>query len=316
MKSVFIDGHSGTTGLQIGARLAEHDDVEVLSIDDSQRKNELARQKCFEAADLVILCLPDAAARKAVKLAAGSRVLDASSAHRVAPGWTYGLPELTASQRSTIASAPLVSNPGCYPTAFLLLTRPLIDADILPAEVPLRSHAVSGYSGGGKSLIEKYRQHDTESWQTRPYSLDLRHKHVPEMHSYSGTLQEPLLVAVVGHFCQGMLVHVPIFHSELPLSSTRERIHAVLVERYSNEPSVRVLPLGAVDALEDGFLSPTRCNDTDLIELMVFGNDAHILLTARLDNLGKGAAGAAVQNMNLMLGFDESAGLRLSTEFP
>ena len=309
MSSVFIDGQAGTTGLQIASRLATRDDIELLEIPEAERKHADAKKRFFDAADVVILCLPDDAAREAVLLAPEARVLDASTAHRTAKDWVYGMPELDPDQRGAIRDAKLVSNPGCYPTGFILLIRPLIDAKILSPSVPLRIHAISGYSGGGKKLISKYQDRDDDAWRTRPYALDLQHKHIPEMRHYAGTGPTPLFVPMVGHFYKGMLVQVPLFFQELDKKVDLRDIHDILKQRYASEVFVDVLPLGAADALDEGFISPTACNDSNRIELMVFGNGEHVVLSARYDNLGKGASGAAVQNLNLMLGLDECAGL-------
>lgn len=309
MSSVFIDGQAGTTGLQIASRLAARDDIELLEIPEAERKHADAKKQFYDAADVVILCLPDDAAREAVLLAPDARVLDASTAHRTAKDWVYGMPELDPAQRGAIRDAKLVSNPGCYPTGFILLIRPLIDAKILSPSVPLRIHAISGFSGGGKKLISKYQERDDDAWQTRPYALDLQHKHIPEMRHYAGTGPTPLFVPMVGHFYKGMLVQVPLFFQEFDKKVDLRDIHAILKQRYASEVFVDVLPLGAADALDEGFISPTACNDSNRIELMVFGNGEHVVLSARYDNLGKGASGAAVQNLNLMLGLDECAGL-------
>jgi N-acetyl-gamma-glutamyl-phosphate reductase len=310
---VFIDGEAGTTGLQIAERLALREDLTLLHIDADARKDTSARRELFAAADIAILCLPDDAAREAVKLAAGyCRLIDASTAHRTQPDWVYGLPELDTAQRARIASAERVANPGCYPQGFILLVRPLIQAGLLDPGKALSLHALSGYSGGGRVMIETYQGFDDaarERNNTRPYGLSLRHKHVPEMQYFSGVHRAPLFVPSVGSFAQGMLVHVPLFCDDLSGTPSAQAVRDVLAERYANEPFVRVLPTGAEAALEGGFLNATACNDTNRIELMVFGHETQILLTARYDNLGKGAAGAAIQNLNLMLGRDETLGL-------
>lgn len=313
LTKVFIDGEAGTTGLQLAERLGRRDDLTLLRIDEAQRKDPEARARLLQQADVAVLCLPDDAAREAVALAGAScRILDASTAHRTAPGWTYGLPELEPGQRQQIATATRVANPGCYPQGFLLLVRPLIDAGVLPRDLPLRIHAVSGYSGGGRALIDTYRGFDPETAErlnTRPYALGLAHKHVPEMYRYSGCAVAPLFAPSVGNYHQGMLVQLPLFVSELQGAPTPEDVQGVLARRYRDEPFVDVLPLGAPGAVEAGFLNATACNHTNRLELMVFGNREQLLLVARYDNLGKGASGAAVQNLNLMIGADETTGL-------
>lgn len=310
---VFIDGEAGTTGLQIADRLSRRCDLTLLSIDAGRRKDAEARKSLLREADVAILCLPDDAAREAVALAGDDcRIIDASSAHRVAPDWVYGLPELGADARERIAAARRVSNPGCWPQGFLLLIRPLVDAGIVPADLPLRIHGVSGYSGGGRPLIDSYRQLDTadrERLNTRPYALGLAHKHVPEMQVHSGSMVAPLFAPMVGAYYQGILVNVPLFTSELTGAPTRDDVQGVLSRRYCDEPFIHVLPAGAADALDGGYLDATACNGSNRVELMVFGNAAQLLLVARYDNLGKGAAGAAVQNLNLMIGAAETTGL-------
>lgn len=313
MTSVFIDGEAGTTGLEIAERLASRTDLTLLRIDPAARKDPAARRRLLESADVAILCLPDEAAIEAVQLADGRcRILDASTAHRTDAAWVYGLPELARDQRARIAEARLVANPGCYPQGFILLIRPLIEAGILSADQPLSVHALSGYSGGGRGMIETYRGFDAttrELCNTRPYALGLRHKHVPEMRLYSGTRQAPLFAPSVGCFMQGMLVQIPLFASQLARRATPSEVRELLAARYAGEPFVTVFPTGADAALESGFLRPTACNGTNRLELMVFGHDEQMLLVARYDNLGKGASGAAIQNLNLMIGADEKTGL-------
>lgn len=283
----------------------------MLVIEEERRKDDSRRQALMRQADVVVLCLPDDAARRAVELAPGARFLDASTAHRVAADWVYGLPEIEPEQRGRIGDARRVSNPGCYPTGFVLAVRPLIEAGMLLARTPLKVNALSGYSGGGKSLIAKYRACDSEAMRTRPYGLALRHKHVPEMHRHSLTESAPLFVPEVGHFRQGMLVQVPFFARELA-GARADAVRDVLSERYADEPFVHVhgFPV-AEEALDAGFLSPTERNGSNDLDLMVFGHDEQVLVLARYDNLGKGASGAAVQNLNIMLGLPEATGVHL-----
>lgn len=315
MKRIFIDGQEGTTGIEIRERLSRRGDVEVLEIDEVHRKDPAKRRALAEKADVVILCLPDAAAVEAVTLFenAGPKLLDASSAHRTAPGWTYGLPELAPGQRDRIRSARKVSNPGCYPTGFLLAVRPLVDAKIVPPSYPVTVHALSGYSGGGKKLIAAFAGHahtgDSPDWTVRPYALELSHKHVPEMRVHGLLEFSPAFCPAVGNYLKGMIVSVPLHVRALERRVSPADVHALLADRYRGEPFVRVMPLGGEGQLENGYLTPVATNGTNLVELFVFGNPEQILLVARLDNLGKGAAGSAVQNMNLMVGADETAGL-------
>ena len=309
MHKVFIDGHAGATGLELATRLRQRDDIELLHIPDAERKDAACRARLHQAADVAILCLPDVAAGAAVALAPRARFIDASTAHRLARGWTYGLPELTAESRGAIAAARQVANPGCYPTGFVLLVRPLIDAGLLRRETPLRVNAVSGYSGGGKALIAEHEANPAPPWRTRAYALRLDHKHVPEMRHHAGIARAPLFAPMVGHYLQGILIQVPLFRAELCGGAGAAEVHEALHGRYAGEPFVRVLPLGEPETRDGGFLDPTTCNGTNRIELMVFGNADHMSLCARFDNLGKGAAGAAVQNLNLMLGLPETTGL-------
>lgn len=313
MATIFIDGQAGTTGLEIAERLNQRDDLQLLQIDPARRKDDSARQELLQAADLAILCLPDDAAREAVELADGkTRILDASTAHRVADNWAYGLAELTPAQPGVLADAQFVSNPGCYPQGFILLIRPLLEAGLLSADTPLRCHAVSGYSGGGRQMVETYRDFDAaraDALNSRDYALTLNHKHVPEMQHYSGTHVRPIFTPMVANYYKGMLVHVPLFRAQELNGAAPAAVHEVLADRYAGQRFVEVLPYNSTDVLDSGYLNPTALNNSNDMQLMVFGNEEQILLAARYDNLGKGASGAAVQNMNIMLGIQAQTGL-------
>ncbi len=312
---VYIDGHVGTTGLRIRDWLADRTDIEVSTLDQDRRKDAAARRAAMEAADLTVLCLPDEAAREAAHWAAacGARVIDASTAHRTAEGWVYGLPELDAPRRAAIREARFVANPGCYPSAFILLTRPLVDAGLLPHDTPISIHALSGYSGGGRGLIDKWEspgQGLASLPYEAPYALGARHKHIPEMMAYSGLTAEPQFVPAVGPFRCGMRVEVPIPLGNLPMGVNSAAILECLRARHEGEPFVRVLHHpDPRDAHERSF-DPRACNDTNRMELHVVPHPSgHTLLVALLDNLGKGASGVAIQNLNLMLGLPETAHL-------
>ncbi|HEY4164035.1 MAG TPA: N-acetyl-gamma-glutamyl-phosphate reductase [Dongiaceae bacterium] len=299
---VFIDGEAGTTGLGIRERLLAVLDIELRSLTGDKRKDPMARREVMGEVDLVVLCLPDAAAKESVALAEGlgnaaPRVLDASTAHRVAPGWTYGFAEMDAGQGKRIAAAKHVANPGCYPTGAIALLRPLVEAGLMAADHPVTINAVSGYSGGGKSMIEDHEKTGGPAFEL--YALSLEHKHVPELMQNAKLSRRPLFVPSVGHFRQGMLVSIPLHLDDLPGKPSGADLRAALSHHYRGAELVRV-----VDAEADGKLEPEALNDTDRLELRVFGNEAHrqAVLVARLDNLGKGASGAAVQNIKLMLG--------------
>jgi N-acetyl-gamma-glutamyl-phosphate reductase len=311
---VFVDGQEGTTGLQIHERLGRRADIEVLAIDPQRRKEAASRAELLNACDVAFLCLPDDASREAAVLTTNpkTKLIDASTAHRTDPAWTYGLPELDSAQRAKLRAAKRLSVPGCHASGFVLIVRPLVDAGILPRDYPLTCHSLSGYSGAGKKLIavhEGPRTRQDKLHAPRPYALTLKHKHLPEMHKHTGLAGPPLFMPVVGDYYQCMAVSVPLLPRLLARKVSTRDVHQALTERYQGERFVKVLPLDSDAVLDGGFLDPMACNGSNRLDLIVFGNDDQLLVVARFDNLGKGASGAAVQSMNVMLGLDEGLGL-------
>ena len=310
---VFVDGSEGTTGLQIHERLAGRADVELLTIDSARRKDAAARAEQLNAADVAFLCLPDAAARESVSLVSnpGTVVIDASTAHRVDPAWAFGLPELGPEYRARLRTSNRIANIGCHAAAFLLGVRPLVRRGLIPPEFAVSAFSLTGYSGGGKKMIADYEAGEPNPAlrSPRPYALGLMHKHLPEMQVHSGLVHPPLFTPVVAGFYQGLALTIPLSLRQLPGQPAPSDVHAVMAEAYAGERFVRVLALEQEANLEQGFLDVQACNGTNRADVMVFGHASQAVVIVRLDNLGKGASGSAIQCMNLRLGWDEATGL-------
>ena len=308
---IYIDGKDGTTGLQIYDRLAARSDIELLLIDEDKRKDPAERKKLMAEADIVFLCLPDAAAVEAVALAegTGARIIDASTAHRTAPGWVYGFPELKPGQREAIAKAQYVANPGCHATGFISIAAPLVQAGLLPADADLACFSLTGYSGGGKKMIAQYEEPNRAEPLSSPgiYGLGQNHKHLPEMRAVCGLTKPPVFSPIVDDYYKGMATTVPLHMHQLKGVTTLHQVWQALADHYAGEKLVHVAPEGAGD-LSGKLYGGAKAGDNGLT-LVAAGNDEAFTLTALFDNLGKGASGAAVQNMNIMLGFEETAGL-------
>ncbi|NLE01192.1 MAG: N-acetyl-gamma-glutamyl-phosphate reductase [Fibrobacter sp.] len=314
MYSVFIDGQEGTTGLQIHDRLKARNDIQILEIPHEKRKDIEAKSEYINSADAVILCLPDTASKESASLVKNpkTKVIDASTAFRTADDWVYGLPELNKSQRQLIKSAKKISNPGCHATGFVVLMNPLVTSGIVPRGFNATCYSITGYSGGGKKLIAEYQNAPSEGIdlnQPRYYGLSLKHKHLPEMRKHAGLETPPIFLPILGNFYKGMVVSVPLHVSLLSRKVSAKDVHDIYAQHFVNERFIRLMPFQSEDTLENGRLSPIACNDTNFLDIYVFGDDRQIVTMARFDNLGKGASGAAVQNLNIALGAEESTGL-------
>lgn len=312
---IFVDGQEGTTGLQIHEYLAKRPDLEILKIDSDKRRDMQERKRLLNEADVVFLCLPDEAAIESVSLIENNktRVIDASTAHRTAENWSYGFPELSLEHREAIKASKRVSNPGCHATGFIAAIYPLVKEGILPKDYPLTCTSLTGYSGAGKKAIEKYEDPNYTEENTkcpRHYALSLSHKHLPEMQKLTGISYPPAFAPVISNFFKGMTVSIPLHTRLLTKKFSAKDIHEFLSSYYENENFIRVMPFNEDSNLEFGCLDSEGCNDTNRLDIFVCGHEDQVILISRLDNLGKGASGAAIQNMNIMLGLDEDLGLK------
>jgi len=307
---VFVDGQEGTTGLQINEYLARRADIEVLKIDAEKRKDLNERKRLINASDVTFLCLPDDAAKESVSLVDNPNtcIIDASTAHRVDPAWTFGLPELEREQRARIRASKRIANPGCHATAFILALKPLVAAGLLPTDTQIAANSITGYSGGGKKMIEHY-QSPQRIDAPRPYALGLTHKHLPEMRAYSGLSVAPIFQPIVGPFYKGLAVTAYLHPSQFARKATPADVQKILADYYAGETFIRVAPVDLEANTDSGFFNVEANNDTNRVDLFVFGNEERLLVVGRLDNLGKGASGAAVQSMNVHLGVEETLGL-------
>ena len=310
---VFIDGQYGTTGLKLESRLRERKDITLLEVPFDVREKFEAKLPYLKEADVVFMCLPDDAARESVAATpADTLVIDASTAHRTAPGWAYGFPELSAKHRAAIASSKRIAVPGCHAAGFISMVYPMVSSGILPADARLSCTSLTGYSGGGIALIDAHEKNRTSAdkyHSPRPYALGLEHKHQPEMKAITGLDVPPIFFPVVGDIFQGMLVSVPLWPQQFTKKMTAQNIHESLAKHYEGSQFVQVKPFDLAAATPDGFLDATACNNTNLLEIFVFGHSEQIIVTARLDNLGKGASGAAIQCMNIACSLNETTGL-------
>ena len=316
--NVYVDGQAGTTGLKIHERLKNHPYVNLIKIDEDKRKDPIERKKIINSSDIVFLCLPDAASIEAVSMIdknnTHTKVIDASTAHRTNPNWTYGIPELSYDSRKSIETSLRTSVPGCYASAFILPLYPLVKNNIIPKDYPITSHGISGYSGAGKNTIEEYSNSNrNELFPTysspRHYALGLTHKHLPEMKEKVGFSNTPIFTPIIADYYQGLTVATPIHTRLLDGKLTPLDVHSFLSEYYKEQNFVKVMPYDPNKCLDSNFYNPIACNGTNTAEIFIFGNNDQILIMTRLDNLGKGASGAAIQNMNIMLGLDETLGL-------
>ncbi|MEN8904671.1 MAG: N-acetyl-gamma-glutamyl-phosphate reductase [Clostridiales bacterium] len=308
---VFVDGQHGTTGLEIYNRLKKHNKIEFLNIDYSDRRDIEVRKKLINSADIVFLCLPDSAAKESVALIKNPdvRVIDASVAHRINEDWVYGIPELNKNQRLKIHNSNRICVPGCHATGFVTAVAPLISDGIIPKDYPVSFHSITGYSGGGKNMICEYENNsdDSEYKAPRQYSLSINHKHLPEMKKYSGLDNKPIFTPIVSNYYKGMAVSIPLFKRLLNKNYTPKQISDFLCDYYKGEHFITVKPFK--ENIDMKYFDLTKCNNTNKLDIFVLGNDENILIVTRFDNLGKGASGAAIQNMNIMLGIDETTGL-------
>ena len=313
MAKIFVDGQEGTTGLKIFERLKERPELTLIQIDPERRKDPAARADCINQADVAFLCLPDAAAREAVQLCENpdTVIIDASTAHRTAAGWAYGIPELSPAHRASLQRAKRIANPGCYASGFIVPVYPLVQSGVIAPDCPLTVNALSGYSGGGKKMIAQYEAQPRAAKLDAPraYGLTLAHKHLPEMAAVTGLTHKPLFIPTVAGFYQGMTVSIPLPRQLMARDMDADGVRALLAEHYAGEPFIRVMEAGT-DGLDGGFMDAQACNGTNRMDLFVFGYEELVLIVSRLDNLGKGASGAAVQCMNLALGVEETRGLK------
>ena len=313
MTKVFIDGRAGTTGLQIEGRLGLREDISLITLPEALKRDPEARRDAINRADFVFLCLPDASAKEAAAMVENShtRVIDPSTAHRTDPAWAYGFPELSPQHRKAIETSQFVANPVCHATGFISLVYPLVQMGILPADYPLCAHSLTGYTGGGKKMIQEYESPDREPEYDAPrhYGLNLSHKHIPEMMQVCGLRRKPIFCPIVSDYPQGMLVTIPLYFDMLPHGGSLEQLQKAYADFYAGQRNIHVAPVMGGDMIHGGCLGSNNVVGTNDLNIFVCGNETQAIVAAQFDNLGKGASGAAVQNLNIMMGVDENYGL-------